>query len=112
MFDLESLFGFCPNRLPDAVAMLRTPLKGAQHQHVQCSLHELNAVLRQVLSRHPSSRESTRTPSAVAELLLVACSFEVCANSPQPENGGNRSATRLQTEYQTHRRISRSMPPF
>ena len=72
MFDLKSLLGFGPNRLTDAVAMLCTPLESAQDQHVQCSLHELNAILIRVLGRHISLADILPEPQVtIADVLLV-----------------------------------------
>ncbi len=52
MFDLKGFFRVGPDRLADAVPVLRTPLECSQHQHVQSPLHDFNTVLIRLLLSH------------------------------------------------------------
>ena len=43
--DLEQIVGLRADRLADAVAVLRSPLQGAQDEHVEGGLEELEALV-------------------------------------------------------------------
>ena len=71
MFYLERVIGLRANRLADSVAMLRSPLEGAQDKHVQRPLHQFNTILIGFVFGHPYSRQSTRMEPALEDSLLV-----------------------------------------
>src|SRR5262249_10327531 len=67
--DAEGVRRFCANGLPDAVAVLRTPLKGLQDEHVERSLKKLDAVRVWFFLWHVGQRIASKA----VERLLLCC---------------------------------------
>lgn len=70
MLYLQRVIGFCANRLADSMAMPRSPLEGAQNQHVQRPLHQFNTIQISFSFRHSYSRHSTKGRAALEDVLL------------------------------------------
>src|SRR5262245_6281555 len=67
--DAEAVRRFCANGLANAVAVLRTPLKGLQDEHVERSLEKLDAVRVWFFLWHVGQRITSKA----VDCLLLCC---------------------------------------
>ena len=72
MFDLQDIFGTRANGKSDTMSVLRSPLEGAEDEHIKGTLKQLNAVAIGFASRHRlSSSQSTTLCGRLSTTFLV-----------------------------------------